>query len=102
MKPCYIVSATDRDKNMIFVESRLSSREADFSRVFREVESQQYNPNRTGPWRVIYKNNFGVEQEIKLAHTWPRSYQNWDRRYNPEVTTEKWHGHMWDTLKASA
>ena len=99
MKPCYIVSSTDRAKNIIFVESRQPSQEADLSRVFREVESQQYNPNRNGPWRVIYKTNFGVEHEVKLAHTWPRSYENWDRRYNPEVTTEKWHGHVWDALK---
>ena len=99
MKPCYIVSSTDRAKNIIFVESRLPSQEADLARVFREVECQQYNPNRTGPWRVIYKTNFGVEHEIKLSYTWPRCYEMWDRRYNPDVTTEKWHGHTWDALK---
>ena len=102
-KPCYIATAIDRDKNMIFVESRWTSKEADLSRLFREVESKHYKPHYTIPWRVIYKNAFGVDYEVKLDHTrWPRSYSQWDRRYNPYVKTERWHGHMWDTLEESA
>jgi hypothetical protein len=99
-KPYYLVSAVDKQQGIIFVEPTVDSRDIDLGRIFRQIESEHYKPNHMKPWRVIYKNMFGVDYEVKLDHSrWPRSYAQWDRRYNPDVKTEKWHGHMWDTLK---
>jgi hypothetical protein len=97
----YLVSAIDKSKGMIFIESADPTQVVNLPRVFREIESQHYNPKKK-EWRVIYKDIFGVDYEVKLDYTrWPRSYAQWDRRFNPHVKKERWHGHMWDALKGT-
>jgi hypothetical protein len=97
----YIISTIDKTKRMVFIEP--NDNNVDLSRAFREIESRVPGKDFNKPWRVIYKNHFGVDYEVKIDYEkWPRSYLTWDRRYNPEIKTEKWHGHMWDSLKESA
>jgi hypothetical protein len=99
-KPYYLVSAVDKHQGMIFIEPVDNSPNVNLGRIFRQIESNHYKPEWLKPWRVIYKNAFGIDYEVKLDHTrWPRSYSQWDRRYNPDVKVERWHGHMWDALK---
>lgn len=97
---CYYLRDKDTDRRMIFVESlALKSDLALLSRMFREIERDHYKTDRSKPWRIIYKDSFGFDYEITLADNSPFRYQNWDRRYNPQIKTQRWHGHMWDALK---
>lgn len=97
-KPYYKVCSIDKNKGLIFVKSM--QKICDFERLFREIESKQSRLDYTKPWRVIYTDASGLDYEIKIDYTrWPSSYLQWDRRYNPCVKTERWHGFMWDDLK---
>lgn len=97
-KPYYKVRSINKNKGIIFVESMQKS--CDLSRLFRQIEVEQFRLNYTRPWRVIYKDASGTDYEIKMDHTrGPKSYLQWDRRYNPSVKTERWHGLAWDNLK---
>ncbi len=90
---CYRLIDKDYDRKMIFVKSQ--SFKSDLSRMFREIERDHYKKDRSRPWRIIYKDGSGTDYEITLDE----SYQNWDRRYNPNIKTQRWHGYMWDILK---
>ena len=87
----------DPARDLVYVACR--DTDPDLGRVFREVTRDVYSPR---PWRIIYKNAFDIDYEVKLDHSrWPRSYGQWDRRFNPDVVTERWHGVVWDALKGS-
>jgi hypothetical protein len=105
MKPTkqYHLISRDRERNLIFIASPPGHGELDVASAFRQIESVHWNKaNHRKPWRVIYRDTQAQEWEISLDPSrWPRSYANWDRRFNPEVQRQRWHGVMWDTLKNS-
>jgi hypothetical protein len=90
----------DPSRNIVFVEAWPGEGELDLASAFRQIESLHSKRNNNQPWRVVYKDNEKKEWLVSLNHsTWPKTYANWDRRFNPDVKTERWHGLVWDTLK---
>jgi len=66
-------------------------------RVYREVRRASYAHR---PWRIIYKDFWDTDYELVMLPCWPVG-GSWDRRTNPPIRLERWHGVAWDALKGS-
>ena len=86
------VTAKDPDRNLIYVVCPDHAK-PNLGRVFREVS------RASRAWRIIYKDFWGKDYELVLLPHWHDPLGGWDRRSNPPVRLQRWHGVAWDALK---
>ena len=89
---------TDKDahRNLVYVTCRESK--PNLGRVYREVRRASYGYR---PWRIIYKDFWGTDYELVMITHWHAPAGGWDRRSNPPIRLERWHGVAWDALKGN-
>jgi hypothetical protein len=93
-KPYYTLISKDPSRNLVYVACPDLIR-PNLGRIYREVR------RASRPWRIIFNDVTGKDYELVLARSfWPLG-KGWDRRSNPEVKLEPWHGVAWDALKGN-
>ena len=96
-KPYYTLISKDPSRNLVYVTCPDLIR-PNLGRIYREVRKNSYAYR---PWRIIFKDFRGKDYELVMITHWHEPTGGWDRRTNPPIQLEPWHGVAWDALKGN-
>jgi len=96
----YYVKSIDANRNLIYLTYDAPIGFWDLGSLFRRIESKYRHKKGTGylPWRMVLTSLRNTSDK-DIVVSLDENYNNWDRRYNPHVKNERWHGLAWDALK---
>jgi hypothetical protein len=96
----YHVKTIDANRNLIYVGYDAPIGFWDLDSLFRRIESRYKHKkgDLNSPWRIVLTSMKNMADK-DIVVSIDENYNNWDRRYNPHIKSEPWHGLAWDVLK---
>jgi hypothetical protein len=94
----YRVTEVDAGRNIIYITNFGKRDYFVHSSLFRNIESlyKFKKSNIHKAWRIVVSNPRISKPDLVTIN---ESYLGWDKRYNPHIKEETWHGLAWDALK---